>query len=341
MKIGIIGFGRIGRLLTRQLCDEKKIKIKLIIDTIKDIKNLAYLVNYDSNYGVLKSRFYVEKNFLLRKKSKIPYLSTNNISSVNWKKYKISMIIDCTGDHANLFKVKKILKKYPKIKCLVTHSNSIVKKDIVYGLNHQNLQKKDNLISSSICDVNAISHPINWIEKHFKILSGSVTTLHPWLSYQNLLDGPAISTANKNVVWKDYALGRSSVSNLIPKNTTAVTATEKVLPAIAGKLLSFSFRIPTQAVCAADITLRLKEKNFAKIKKIIIESAKKSKIVKINYDQITSIDLLKSEFSATIDMRWLKMQDDVLKIVLWYDNEWGYTSRVKDIIKYIELKKLY
>ena len=126
-----------------------------------------------------------------------------------------------------------------------------------------------------------------------------------------------------------------------PKNTTVIRATEKILPSISNKLLSFSFRIPTQAVCAADITLRLKEKNFNKIKKIIIENAKRSKIVKINYEQITSIDLLKSEFSATIDMRWLKMQDDVLKIVLWYDNEWGYTARVKDIIKYIEQKRLY
>lgn len=341
MNIAIIGFGRIGRLLTKKLNKEKKIKIKLVVDLVEDLNNLAYLINYDSTYGVFNDKFYVKKNYLCNKKNKILYVSSKNILKIDWKKYNIDMIIDCTGDHGNLEKGKKIIKKNSKIKYLITHSNSKIKKNIIFGLNHHELNIRDNFISSSICDTNAISHPLSWIEKDFKILGGSVTTLHPWLSYQNLVDGPAISTANRNVVWSDYCLGRSSVSNIIPKNTTAVSATEQIIPSIKGKLLSFSLRVPTQIVCAADITLKLKEKNFNKIKKTIIENANKSQVVKLSYEPITSVDVLGCEFSAVIDMRWLKMQDDVLKIVLWYDNEWGYTSRLMDIIKYLEQKKLY
>jgi glyceraldehyde 3-phosphate dehydrogenase len=174
---------------------------------------------------------------------------------------------------------------------------------------------------------------MKWMDSQYGIKNGSLTTLHPWLSYQNLVDGPAISQSNPGVVWTDYALGRASTDSLIPKNTTAMSAVEKVLPQLKGKIISFSYRIPTDIVATSDITINLKcDVSTSEIKKFLQEQCDKSPYVRMNTESLVSLDYEKDESSAIIDMQWVKAVNNVVKIVLWYDNEWGYSARVLDLV---------
>ena len=173
---------------------------------------------------------------------------------------------------------------------------------------------------------------MKWLDEEYEILNGSLTTLHPWLAYQNLVDGASISSANPGVIWKDYALGRASTGNLIPKNTTAMTAVEKVIPKLKGKVLSFSYRIPTDIVASSDITLSLgKDVSESELRQFFENKCDSSRYVKMNYESLVSMDYEKEELSGVIDGQWLKTNKNVVKVVLWYDNEWGYSSRVLDL----------
>ena len=166
-----------------------------------------------------------------------------------------------------------------------------------------------------------------------------MTTLHPWLGYQNLLDGPSASYSSPGEIHDHYALGRSSFGTIIPKTTSAVKAANKVLDYIDRKFLSFSYRVPTMIVGSADPSIKLKKDTSVKeIKELFIKEQEKQtyKVFFNNNKNLISSDFIKSEFSAIIDHRWLMVNNkNYLKIVLWYDNEWGYSSRVVDLVKFI------
>ena len=156
--------------------------------------------------------------------------------------------------------------------------------------------------------------------------------MHPWLSYQNLVDGVSISQSNPGIAWKDYALGRASSKSLIPKNTSAMNVIEKVIPQLKGKILSFSYRTPTDIVSSCDITLLIKKNiNEEKLKKFLKSKVENSKFVTINEESLVSLDYIKNNNSAILDMQWVKVSKNLIKIVLWYDNEWGYSNRVVDL----------
>ena len=177
------------------------------------------------------------------------------------------------------------------------------------------------------------------LEEEFGIDHGFLTTLHPWLGYQNLLDGPSASYSSPGEIHDHYALGRSSFGTIIPKTTSAVDAANKVLSSIDGKFLSFSYRVPTMIVGSADASIKLKKDTSSnEIKDLFIEEQKKQthKVFYNNNKNLISSDFIKSEYSAIIDHRWLMINNkNYLKIVLWYDNEWGYSARVVDLIKYM------
>jgi glyceraldehyde 3-phosphate dehydrogenase len=201
------------------------------------------------------------------------------------------------------------------------------------------LEPEHKVLSTSICDANAIAHVLNHIDHEYNIRSGSVTTLHPWLSYQNILDGAAKNISpdpNKYTPsngTQNFGLGRASVNAIIPKKTTAVAATEKVLTQVKGKLVSHSFRVPTASVTCSDIVLQT-EKNgsYEALKQSIEGWANQNQYVGLNYEPRISIDYQGEALSAIIDMQWLQFQNGSIKVIVWYDNEWGYCSRVLDLV---------
>ena len=335
IKIGINGLGRIGRVLLRQILDSKKLKIVAINDLNPDINNIAYLIKYDSTYGRLKSDISVKKDEIFINNNKIKIFNKEKIDEVNWKKYKVDFLIDSSGIKKNLILSRKLKSKVRNV--IVTNSpgSKYVDKTLIYGVNDEDFDKsKDFLISSSICDATALAPVLKIIDKLFKIKKGFVTTLHPWLGYQNLLDGPSKSYAIPGEIIDNYALGRASPNVLIPKNTSAIKATYEVLPNLKNKFLANSFRIPTSIVSSADVVLEL-EKHPSKEKLIKYINNYKPKIISLNNEALVSSDFIKTEFSAFLDLRFLNKLDNYLKFTLWYDNEWGYSSKVLDLIKKI------
>jgi glyceraldehyde 3-phosphate dehydrogenase len=334
LKIAINGFGRIGRVVAKINAQYNYFDLVLINDINPHVDNLAYLYKYDSTYGKFDGEVSSTlKEIIINEKSTV-CTSYSDLDQIPWSEFNVDLLIDSSGVESNAKIVKKLIKNKLIEKCIITHSNSEVDLEVIMGVNDDELSSKHQVVSNSICDANAIAHLMKWMDEKFGIKNGSLTTLHPWLSYQNLVDGPAVSQSNPGVVWSDYALGRASTDSLIPKNTTAMTAVEKVLPQLKGKIISFSYRVPTDIVASSDITINLQcDVTTSEVINFLQEKCNQSSYVMANKESLVSLDYEKDESSAIIDMQWVKVIGNTVKIVLWYDNEWGYSARVLDLAK--------
>ncbi len=339
MNIGINGYGRIGRIIHRIISDSRDIRLVAINDINPDINNIAYLANYDSTYGPLSDKYFADGENIANTKRSILCFSEDDISKVNWQDQGVDLLIDSSGIEKNLFNSRNLKGKVKNIIFTNSPNESNVDKTIIFGVNHEDLNiAEDFLISSSICDAIAFAPLAKLINDNFRIERGFLTTLHPWLGYQNLLDGPSKAYAAPGKIHDEYALGRSSAMNLIPKSTSAIDATCKVIPDLKEKFMSVSYRVPTNIVSSADSTIILKNSiSKEEIAELLIENEKKyPKIISNNFDALVSSDFIQNNASVIVDHRFLETQDNFLKILSWYDNEWGYSSRVVDLINFIK-----
>ncbi|MBN4066921.1 aldehyde dehydrogenase [Simkania negevensis] len=334
IRIGINGFGRIGRSVARLNALSKRFDLVHINDVNSHVENMAYLFKYDSIYGKFPGEVTNDKEAITIDGHTASYSSFRSISEVDWKRHGTDIVIDASGVSENVIDARELIESHKVEKVIVTHSSEFVDREVILGINDYDLCPSDNIVSNSICDANAIAHAMKWLDEAFGVEGGSVTTLHPWLSYQNLVDGPAISQSNPGVVWKDFALGRASIGSLIPKDTTAMKATEKVLPQLRGKVMSMSYRIPTAVVASSDIVLKAKSSPTTKdVVALLEEKAQSSPYVRLNRESLVSCDYEREEASCIIDLQWVKAQNGLIKLILWYDNEWGYSARVLDLAK--------
>ena len=341
IKVGINGFGRIGRAIFRNNLVKKYFDIVCINDVNNDIDNLAYQLKYDTTYGKLNNKVDVKGSCINVDEIIVKVYNNHSIDKVDWKANNVDIIIDSSGVASNLTRSRNLKNQNIKF-CVVTNSppKNMIDKTVVMGVNEQEIDQKDDfLISSSICDANAFVHNADLHEKNFGIEHGILTTLHPWLGYQNLLDGPSVSYSSPGEIHDHYALGRSSFGTIIPKTTSAIKASCNVLDHLEDKFLSFSYRVPTMIVGSADASIKLKKStNTEQIKNILFEASKNQNynIFFNNTKNLISSDFIKSDFSVIVDHRWLLVNDrNYLKIVLWYDNEWGYSARVVDLVSYL------
>ena len=331
-RLFINGFGRIGRAITKLNMKYQKFDLVQINDINPNCENLTYLLNYDSTYGRLPEPATSLGNEMSIGGHVVKVSSFSDLNEISWAELDIDVLIDASGVSRNVLVAKDLTRKGALKKVVVTHSSDDVDREVILGVNTDALTREDSVVSSSICDANAIAHPLKWIESAFGISGGAVTTLHPWLSYQNLVDGPSISQSNPGVVWSDFALGRAAGESLIPKNTTALTATEKIIPAIAGKLLSFSYRIPTRTVASSDLTLHLESSVTTKqFEQFLNDQCLQSDYVRANYESLVSVDYEQDEASAILDLQWVKAMNNTVKLILWYDNEWAYSTRALEL----------
>tara|TARA_B100000963_G_scaffold186448_1_gene162082 strand:- start:7866 stop:8900 length:1035 start_codon:yes stop_codon:yes gene_type:complete len=340
MRIGINGFGRIGRAVFRLISKLHDINVVVINDLNTDIKNVCYTLKYDSIHGRFRQSVQSKKNEIIVDEKKIKYFSKPKIDQVNWQKFGVDLVVDSSGILENV----KIINKNSKLSeyTIVTHATYKQKniKTIVFGANDETVNiKKYNNFSSSICDTVAFLPIYKILNDEFNILNGSLTTLHPWLPFQNLLDGKSASWSIPGDTFSHYSLGRSAVQNLIPKSTSAVNAAELVIPKLTKKINSLSFRVPTNLVSGSVLTVNLNKKIHLKhVNQIFKNYVKNQKwnILKINNDPLTSIDFIGDESSLILDNRWTHVNNKKLQVVFWYDNEMGYGSKVIDIIKKIK-----
>ena len=341
MRVGLNGFGRIGRSIFRNNLLKKFFNIVAINEINPDNCNLAYQLNYDTLYGQLKSKFIGTEVSIYESDYHVRVFHEKFINDVPWEECDVDIVIDATGVLENALRANIARKIHKLKKILITHCPECVDFTMVLGANEDKFDSsRHNIISTSICDATAIAPVFTVIQNNLGIEKGYVTTLHPWLNYQNLMDGPASSWSHPGEIYHHYALGRSVIGNIIPKPTTAIEATCDVVEGVSTDIIgSFSYRTPTAIVGSADITLIIKE-NISKeqIIKLFVEAEHNQKwdVFHNNEEPLVSLDFKRSNFSAIIDHRWTDViGNNMLKLVLWYDNEWAYSSRVVDQVNYI------
>jgi len=342
LKIGINGLGRIGRALFRINLKYKLFDIAAINDINPDIKNICYTLKYDTTYGKLKDDVTYNRNKILVNRDATAVFNEENISDVPWDDYGVDIVIDSSGVKNNLDLIHNINSKVKNFIVTNAPNNEPEIKTIIFGVNEHEINPDlQKVYSTSICDTIALTPIIKILKESHSIESGFLTTLHPWLSYQNLLDGPSKSWSQPGDINSHYSLGRASTENLIPKSTSAVKAADYVFPGLSKIVQSFSYRTPTKIVSSAVLILMLdKEISKSTIQERFAEfqSNQNYKIIKNSIEPLTSLDYTGEEYSTIIDHRWTKVENKRhLKLVYWYDNEWGYSSRVVDLIKKIAL----
>ena len=336
IKLGINGFGRIGRSLARiALSRPDQFELVAINDLDDDIRNHAYLLQYDSTYGRFNQTINSRESYIDCETASIRFFSFASILDVPWHDLSVDILIDSSGVSSNVLASSQLIKSNRVKKVLVTHSpsNGV---DFTLMLNvNDNLYDREahNVISTSICDVVGLAPFYSLINNSFGIESGHITTLHPWLQYQNLLDGTIKSVSNPGHFWKDYSLGRSSIGNLIPKETTVIPALDKVIPGSSSRLHAMSYRIPTSSVTSSEGSFVLaQDVEYDSVLEILTSYANSfSRSMQLCTEQLVSSDFQQLEVSCIVDVRWLHITNNrLLRFMLWYDNEWGYSSRVLD-----------
>jgi glyceraldehyde 3-phosphate dehydrogenase len=341
-KVGINGLGRIGRAIFRINMITNNFEVVAVNDVNPSNQNLAYLLKYDSIYGRLSNKVDSDDGHLIIDDLKIRVIHENSIADVPWKEMGVDIVIDASGINENLIEGRK-LKETGIRNVIVTHSPDDIDYTMIMGVNENQVDvKKHFLISSSICDANAFSPIMHILNEMYGVEYGFLTTLHPWLNYQNILDGPSRSFAYPGEIYSNFSLGRASTEALIPKTTSCISASKKVLPFIDDNFQSLSYRVPTPIVSSADISVKLK-KEVTKEEVINMFKAYEEKqemnIIHNNFEPLISKDFTASEFSAIIDQRWTDVNKyNFLKLILWYDNEWGYSHRVVDTVSFVDNK---
>jgi len=333
LKILINGIGRIGKSILRQLLEDKNFDVVAINDINPYINNIAYSINYDSTYGKLEDKFYiVENSFLQNQKARIKVTHNKNIEDLDLT--NIDIIIDASGQKVDT----KILKNLPIKAIFLTHPNGIADINVILGANEEKLNPNiHKIISTSSCNATALLPALKLIDETKHIICGDIITIHPLLNHQRVLDGSFVGSASREVDC-NFEFGRSAIQNIIPNNTTTIKACSYVFEKFNSNLISSSsLRVPTNTVGAINVTLFTKQTstkdeiiNFFKE----FEKNQQFPIVLNNFEPLVSSDFKQEKYTTIIDHRYTDTKQNMIKLLIWYDNEWGYSSKVVEILKY-------
>ncbi|RBQ27163.1 MULTISPECIES: glyceraldehyde 3-phosphate dehydrogenase NAD-binding domain-containing protein [Arcobacteraceae] len=333
LKVLINGAGRIGKAVLKQLLNMKDFEIVSINDINPYIENIAYSINYDSTYGKFDDKFkIVDNNFIQNSKAKIKILNHNSLINIDLK--DIDIIIDASGKKEDI----KLLEKLPVKAIFLTHPNKNAHINLVLGVNENKINPNiHKIISTSSCNATALLPALKIIDESKEIICGDIVTIHPLLNHQRVLDGNYVGSATRDVDL-NFEFGRSSTQNIIPSHTTTIKACSYVLPKFNSELISSnSLRVPTDTVGAINVTLFTKQpssKNEIIDIFINFEKDQEFPIVLNNFEPLVSSDFKKEKYTTIIDHRYLEVKNNMIKLLLWYDNEWGYASKVVEILKY-------
>ncbi len=322
LRLGINGFGRIGRCVFRQLLDNKNITIVGIND-LTNPSTLAHLLKYDSTHGVLDSEISAKESTLIVNKKSIQIFSEPNPKDIPWKDLDVDVVIESTGrftqkedafDHV-IAGAKKVIISAP----------SPDAKTIVVGVNEEILENKDNVVSNASCTTNCLAPIAKIIDHHFSIEKGYITTTHAFTSDQRLQDSPH----------KDLRRARSATNAIIPTKTGAASAVGKVLPKLNGKLDGIALRVPVNCGSIVDLVCEVKNStNATEVNKVIKDYIIKnnlSSIVSVCDEPIVSSDIIGTTESAIVDSALTSVNEKIIKLLIWYDNESAYSKRLIDL----------
>jgi len=329
IKIGINGLGRIGRMIVRSIVENNNKNIEIIhINNRTDIKNSRQLLKYDSIHGKFNANIKNnEKNLFINNK-KISYSRETELNKINWKKNNVDVVLECTGKNNSKEKSFQHIKNGAK-KVIVSAPCKNADKTIVYGINHKSINKNDLVISAASCTTNCLA-PIAYIlNKEFGIEKGFMTTIHAYTTDQRLLDNSH----------KDPRRARSAGQSIVPTSTGASKAIGEIIPNLKGKIEGLAMRVPTPNVSLLDLVFNSKNKlSINKINDSFKKVSKKNlkNILDVTEEKLVSIDFNHNSNSAIVDLSLTNVVGDRMgKVSAWYDNEWGFASRMCDLAEYI------
>ena len=333
MKIGINGFGRIGRLALRSCLERNNIEIVAINDLFS-IEYLAYMLKYDSTHGRLKDEIIIQKNYLIIGKHKIRVTSEKDPKEINWKEVGAEYIVESTGLFLTTESASGHLKSGAK-KVILSAPSKDKTPMFVMGVNHENYDKKMDVVSNASCTTNCLAPIIDVLDKNFGVENGIMSTIHATTATQKTVDGPSPNN------WRS---GRGALQNIIPSSTGAAKAVSRVLPLMEGRLTGMAYRVPTANVSVVDLSVNLKkETTYLEICKAFKEASLSKKykgILGFTDEEVVSSDFISDSRTSIFDAKaGLEISSKFYKLVSWYDNEWGYANKLIDLIEYMEIKK--
>ena len=329
IKIGINGMGRIGRMVIRSIIESKNKNI--IIKHINNRSNSEIscsLLKNDSIHGKFNANLSFNKNQLTINKNKISFSQESSIEGINWKKYNVDCVFECTGKFNSKEKLLTHIKNGAK-KVIVSAPCKDADKTIVYGVNENTISKNDQIISAASCTTNCLAPVANVLNKNFEIEKGFMTTIHAFTSDQRILDNSH----------KDPRRARSASQSIVPSSTGASKAIGEIIPSLKGKLEGVAMRVPTPNVSIIELVFcTKKEVTKERINDAFIRASKKQskKILEITTEKLVSIDFNHNSASAIVDSYLTSVVGKNMgKISAWYDNEWGFSNRMCDIAEHL------
>ncbi|KAI9814008.1 MAG: hypothetical protein M1827_003472 [Pycnora praestabilis] len=327
-KVGINGFGRIGRIVFRNAVEHDDIDIVAVNDPFIDPKYAAYMLKYDSTHGQFKGEIKVEENALIIKGKTVKFYMEKDPANIPWSETGAYYIVESTGVFTTNEKAKAHLKGGAKK--VVISAPSADAPMFVMGVNEKEYKSDIEIISNASCTTNCLAPLAKVINDNYGIIEGLMTTIHSYTATQKTVDGPSS---------KDWRGGRTAAQNIIPSSTGAAKAVGKVIPSLNGKLTGMSMRVPTSNVSVVDLTCRLeKGATYDEIKATVKKAAEGEYkgILAYTEDDIVSSDLNGDTNSSIFDAKaGISLNNNFVKLVSWYDNEWGYSRRVLDLLAYI------
>lgn len=332
VKVGINGFGRIGRLVFRASLEENIKDIDFVaVNDVTDAATLAHLLKYDSNFGVLPFEVKVEGNDIIVAGKRLKVLSEKDPSKLPWKDLGVEYVIESTGLFTSEEKAALHLQAGAKKVVISAPAKGNVP-TFVMGVNEANYDPKNhNIVSNASCTTNCIAPVVKVIFDTLGVKKGLMTTVHAYTNDQRILDLPH----------KDLRRARAAALSMIPTTTGAARAVGLVIPELKGKLDGLAIRVPTPTVSVVDVVLQVnKPTTKEEVNKLLEEAAegKLKGILGVNNVPLVSIDFKKNPLSSIVDLSQTFCIEDMVKILSWYDNEWGYSCRIIDLVKYMASK---
>jgi glyceraldehyde 3-phosphate dehydrogenase len=328
IKIGINGFGRIGRLVFRVAIERPDMQVVGINDLI-EVDYMAYMLKYDSTHGIFKGTVEVKDGNLVVNGKTIRVTAEKDPANLKWNEIGADYIVESTGLFLTLDTAQKHITAGGK-KVVMSAPAKDDTPTFVMGVNHKKLTKDMNIVSNASCTTNCLAPLAKVVNDNFGIAEGLMTTVHAVTATQKTVDGPSA---------KDWRGGRGAYQNIIPSSTGAAKAVGLVIPELKGKLTGMSFRVPTPDVSVVDLTCRLvKPASYEQIK-AAIKAASEGELKGIlgyTEDDVVSNDFLGDARTSIFDAKaGISLNDNFVKLVSWYDNEWGYSNKLVDLVEHM------
>ena len=333
VKLGINGFGRIGRIVFRETYNRENVEVVAINDLLA-VDHLAYLLKYDSVHGRFAGKVEVKEGKLYVNDKYIRVTSEKDPTLIKWDETSVDVdvVAECTGIFTTLETANAHIKGGAKK--VVISSPSADAPMFVMGVNHEKVTAADTIVSNASCTTNGLAPLAKVINDNFGIVEGLMTTIHATTATQLTVDGPSR---------KDFRGGRSALLNIIPSSTGAAVAVTKVIPELKGKLTGMSMRVPVADVSVVDLTVKLaKETTYEEIMKVLKNASETSMKGILGYteDDVVSQDFVSDTHTSIVDAKaGIGLNSTFFKLVSWYDNEYGYSSKLIDLAVHINSVK--